>query len=148
MRKTWKTTAAGVLAIIGGSLNLLVALGIALLVPVATPFGFALLPVSLALVLFLAPGIVAVIGGIFALQRRHWGLSLAGAICALIPPATLLGIVSTVFVALAREEFESSPSDTKKSVPELSEPPIPPSGTQSASCDSSVSQPSEGERNA
>ncbi|TFH33679.1 MAG: hypothetical protein E4G93_06540 [Dehalococcoidia bacterium] len=78
MERSWKPTAAGVLAIIGGALNLLVALGIALLVPVAAPFRFALLPVGLALVLFLAPGIVAVIGGIFALQRRHWGFHSQG----------------------------------------------------------------------
>ena len=50
-------------------------------------------------------GILALLGGISALQRKRWGLAVAGAICALLPLQTLLGIVSLVFLALSREEF-------------------------------------------
>jgi len=107
MQTTWKPTVAGALAIAAGALNMLVALAMSLFMPVAAPFYTAFMAVGILLVLFLATGIVAIIGGIQCLKRRRWGLSLAGAICAMMPPATLLGIMSTVFVALARDEFES-----------------------------------------
>ena len=106
MQSTWKPTVAGVLAIAAGALNILVALAMALFMPVAAPFYTAFMAVGILLVLFLATGAVAIIGGIQCLKRRRWGLALAGAVCAMMPPATLLGIMSTVFVALARDEFE------------------------------------------
>jgi hypothetical protein len=48
-------------------------------------------------------GVIAIIGGISALRRRSYGLSLAGAICAL--PSTLLGVLAVIFVALRKREF-------------------------------------------
>jgi hypothetical protein len=48
-------------------------------------------------------GIVAVVGGISAIRRKRFGLSLAGAICAL--PSTILGILAVIFVALGKREF-------------------------------------------
>ena len=50
-------------------------------------------------------GVVALLGGISALQRKRWGLALAGGICVLLPMQTLLGILAIVFVALSRDEF-------------------------------------------
>ena len=105
--KTWKPTAAGVLAIVAGALTILTALALSLLMPIAATHRYTMAPIAAFGVLWLVTGIVAIIGGIFALRRRHWGLALAGAICALFPPATLLGILSTVFVALSRDEFEA-----------------------------------------
>jgi hypothetical protein len=48
-------------------------------------------------------GIVAIVGGISAVRRKRFGLSLAGAICAL--PSVILGILAVVFVALGKREF-------------------------------------------
>jgi hypothetical protein len=48
-------------------------------------------------------GIVAISGGISAARLRRFGLSLAGAICAL--PSVFLGIAAVVLVALGRKEF-------------------------------------------
>jgi hypothetical protein len=48
-------------------------------------------------------GIVAVVGGISAIRRKRFGLSLAGAICAL--PSVFLGILAVIFVALGKREF-------------------------------------------
>jgi hypothetical protein len=50
-------------------------------------------------------GIVAIVGGISAIRRKRFGLSLAGAICAL--PSVILGILAVVFVALGKREFEA-----------------------------------------
>ena len=48
-------------------------------------------------------GIVAIVGGTSAIRRKSFGLSLAGAICAL--PSGILGILAVIFVSLARGEF-------------------------------------------
>jgi hypothetical protein len=50
-------------------------------------------------------GILAVVGGISAIRRKRFGLSLAGAICAL--PSVFLGILAVIFVALGRREFRA-----------------------------------------
>jgi hypothetical protein len=54
-------------------------------------------------VFFLVLGILAVIGGISAIKRKRFGLSLAGAISAL--PLGPLGILAVIFVALGKREF-------------------------------------------
>jgi len=48
-------------------------------------------------------GIVAVVGGISAIRRKSFGLSLAGAICALL--SVFSGILAVIFVALGKREF-------------------------------------------
>ena len=78
-------------------------------------------------------GVVAIVGGVSALRRKSFGLSLAGAICALpagffgavpisvvspvsvVSPASviyglvpvILGILAIIFVALSKGEFEA-----------------------------------------
>jgi hypothetical protein len=52
-----------------------------------------------------ALGIVAIVGGISAIRRKNFGLSLAGAICAL--PSHILGILAVIFVSLSKKEFEA-----------------------------------------
>ena len=49
--------------------------------------------------------IVAIVGGISAVRRKRFGLSLAGAICAL--PSVILGILAVIFVALGKREFSA-----------------------------------------
>jgi len=48
-------------------------------------------------------GIVALVGGVFALKRRAWGMALAGAICSM---SFLLGIPALVFLAMSKDEFK------------------------------------------
>jgi hypothetical protein len=56
--------------------------------------------------------VVAIIGGVFAIRKRAWGLALAGAICGfivglpLVAPAILLGIPAIIFTALGKGQFE------------------------------------------
>jgi len=49
-------------------------------------------------------GIIAIIGGVYALQRRIWVLALAGAICScMVFP--IFGLPSIIITGLAQEEF-------------------------------------------
>jgi hypothetical protein len=56
--------------------------------------------------ILLVLGIIAIVGGVSAIRRKSFGLSLAGAICAFItPPLSLLGLLAVIFVALGKREF-------------------------------------------
>jgi len=104
MEKTWKPTTAGILTIIAG----IVGIGIGAFVTVMGGTIGALAGLGgILTALSAAPiglGIVAIIGGIFALRRRIWGLALAGAIlaCFCFLP---LGILGIIFVAMGKKEF-------------------------------------------
>ena len=65
-----------------------------------------LMAVGIMLLVF---GVIALIGGIYAIKRQKWGLALAGSILAL-PAGGILGILAIIFVSLGRREF--SPCQT------------------------------------
>jgi len=50
-------------------------------------------------------GIIAIVGGVSAIKRHSFGLSLAGAICALLP-LNAFGVLAVIFVSLGKGEFE------------------------------------------
>ena len=54
-------------------------------------------------ILILVLGAIGIAGGISALNRKSFGLSLAGAICIL--PTALLGILAIIFVSVSKKEF-------------------------------------------
>ena len=110
---------AGALEVIGGVIIAVLTIGVRVLLKLAIvpvdpgdwfgcimPF-MPVIPMWLIVVgvpLF-ALGIVAIVGGVSALRRRSFGLSLAGAICAL--PSIPLGILALIFVSLSNKEFEA-----------------------------------------
>jgi len=99
--------AAGILSIIAGGIGLIMGIVFVTLLETAgalTGFwGFGAVGAPLIVI-----GIIAIVGGVFALQRRIWGLALAGAICALMWPVTGLGIPAIIFVAVSKSEFAES----------------------------------------
>jgi hypothetical protein len=119
MEKTWKPTAAGIMTIIVGFLGLLIGLALAVglgiagtwagLIPGFPETGFLADLFALIAVPGIILSIVAIVGGIYALRRRVWGLALAGAICAFLLPVPVLGwilaILAIIFVALGKREF-------------------------------------------
>jgi len=105
MERTWKPITAGILCIIAGVIEIIVGSVVAALGGFAGGFfGMGWMAViGSPLIVF---GVIAIIGGAFALRRRIWGLALAGCICALVGPWALLGILAVIFVALGKSEFE------------------------------------------
>jgi hypothetical protein len=105
MEKTWKPTVAGILAIIAGALQVIFGTVFA----IGVGFGAGIIGMGWLSAIF-APliifGIVAIVGGIYALLRKIWGLALAGSICALIGPWFILGLLAIIFVALGKGEFK------------------------------------------
>ena len=123
MEKTWKPVVAGVLNIVAGAFSILGFIGVIIGIIVFVPFflsvgpgpvpefghwlvpGFIETILLIAAVFLLIVGILPIVGGIYALQRKKWGLALAGSIVATIGSAPL-GIAATVFTALSKGEFE------------------------------------------
>ena len=110
MEKTWKSTTAGILSIICGAWGVssgavIAVLGGSVTWMVGVPFAAKIL--GLVGIPMIVLGTVAIVGGVYALKRKVWGLALAGAICAfIVPPAFVLGIPAIIFVVMGKSEFE------------------------------------------
>ncbi|MGA2368841.1 MAG: hypothetical protein ABSF74_09785 [Dehalococcoidia bacterium] len=109
MEKSWKALTAGILDIISGVGMIFVCFGLMLAgsitgvvqnVPQWLPGMFF----SLA-ILFIIVSIVAVVGGIFAIKRKAWGMALAGSIAAFFC-CFIFGIVAIVLTTWAHNEFK------------------------------------------
>jgi hypothetical protein len=121
--KTWKPTVAGILSIVAGAGGVivwsLIILGVFIFFIAASSGGGVNLPilqsklipvwVAILAIPFMALSILAIVGGVFALSRKIWGLALAGSIGALFC-STVLGIVAIIFTVLSKDEFEPSKS--------------------------------------
>jgi hypothetical protein len=109
MERPWRPLTAGILDIVSGVGMLFVCFWLVLAggitsvvgnVPAWVPsllFGLAIPFALLAL--------LAVIGGIFAIQRKVWGLALAGSISAFFC-CFILGIIALILVAVSHHEFK------------------------------------------
>ena len=122
--KSGLLTAGGVLSIIGGVLEaiaggIVVGIGINNIIrgSLCVPFPHIpwiqggeiladLFPAIFIVVgiFILVLGVMGIAGGISALNRKSFGLSLAGAICVL--PTVLLGILAIIFISMSKKEFE------------------------------------------
>jgi hypothetical protein len=120
--KSGLLTAGGILSIIGGVLEAIaggIVVGIGIENIIGGTFRFTqyipwfqgreivvgiLPPIIIILGIFiLVLGAIGIAGGISALNRKSFGLSLAGAICVI--PTVILGILAVIFVALGKRGF-------------------------------------------
>jgi hypothetical protein len=116
-------TAGGILSIIGGVLEAIaggIVVGIGIENIIGGTFWFipyipwfpgreivaGVLPPIIIIVgiVILVLGAIGIAGGISALNRKSFGLSLAGAICIL--PTVILGILAVIFVSISKKGFE------------------------------------------
>jgi hypothetical protein len=104
MEKTWKSTVAGILSIIAGAIGMIIGIVVAAVGGIGWFFWMPWFSAIAAPIIVV--GIIAIVGGIYALRREVWGLALAGSICALIGPWFVLGILAIIFVSLGKREFK------------------------------------------
>ncbi|MBN2463116.1 MAG: hypothetical protein JXB43_05895 [Dehalococcoidia bacterium] len=116
MKKTWMPTVAGILDIVAGALSFVgltfAFFGILVLGAMrgADPSmgipGTLILTIAVIVAIFaIIADILSIIGGIYALQRKKWGLALTGSIAAFFA-SWPLGIAAIVFTVLSKKEFE------------------------------------------
>jgi len=109
MKRAKLPTVAGILNIVSGSVWIIILLLLYLFaVVLAIGFGGSFsaktgLHLGLRIALLSVPAIISIIGGTFALKRKHWGWALVGSICA-IP--FVLGLASTILAATSKEQFK------------------------------------------
>jgi hypothetical protein len=112
----------GILSIIAGAFGVLGLFGFILVAAVmllmpdnfsgfydryAIPEGFLTMLVVFYIVLGIfhaLAGALAIVGGVFALKRKHWGWALAGAIGGTIT-FCLCGIPAIIFIVMGKKEF-------------------------------------------
>ena len=116
MERTWMPIAAGILNIISGAARLVGGIIILILGWLGDGFfsflwfgmpGIPVIPsalLSIVAIPVIVLGILAIVGGICALQRRAWGLALTGAISGAFL-SWFLGIPAIILTALSKKEF-------------------------------------------
>lgn len=110
-KKIGTIVVAGILDIIVGCLSVFGVLGLMVAIAFVSdePDTLAILvPIAVLLAL---KSILALVGGMYALQRRNWGMALVGAIAAALP-FSLLGIVALILTALSRDQFSQRMEST------------------------------------
>ncbi len=111
-----KGTLAGVFCIIGGGLGVI--LGLLFMVGAAflggiigqqagAVGGMISTIYSIIGIVYILLGALGVIGGIFSLRRKNWGLVLAASIAGILT-ITPFGIVAIIFAALGKSEFSAA----------------------------------------
>ena len=123
MSSTWKSTAAGVINVVCGSLLLVSGLALFSLWGTSTATSFAgyvmysmghsggpdtsytSTVVTIIAVACIIPGIISILGGIYSIRRRLWGMALAGSISTFVY-LLLFGVPAIVLTALSKDEFE------------------------------------------
>ncbi|MFC1913290.1 hypothetical protein ACFLX7_03770 [Chloroflexota bacterium] len=121
MEKTWKPVVAGILSIVAGVLHLICFVGVIIAIiaigsgvhlwqyaPEIFPIAIGWVQTILIIVaVFMAiASILPLIGGVYSVQRKKWGLALAGSIAAIFGTA-LLGTLAVIFTAISKDEFEN-----------------------------------------
>lgn len=118
MKQTWKPIMAGILDIVSGAIGMVGGIYFVIIssllrgiheylkidpAVIATIQKFISSIIAIPFILVFV-GIVAIIGGVYALQRRIWVFALAGAIFSFILFFPF-GLVSIIVTAMSREEF-------------------------------------------
>jgi hypothetical protein len=127
-----KSQISGVLSIISGALGIISGLLMFLIIPLINfaisedPGAYDVTPQMMDFITGLYVGVLlgalAIIGGIFSVRRKVWGMALTGAIAGILTFFPL-GIASVILVSIGRTEF-SQPVMTI--TPVQSPPPVPP----------------------
>jgi hypothetical protein len=60
-------------------------------------------------IVFIIAGVLAIVGGVFALKKKKWGLALTGSIAGILAFMPC-GIASIIFVIMGKDEFQRADS--------------------------------------
>ncbi|MFC1992852.1 hypothetical protein ACFLV3_03470 [Chloroflexota bacterium] len=111
IRKTNKPKSGGILILISGVFGILGAIGYSIgFGDAGSGFGKGDMPPFVPSIIFgmsipsLIISLLALAGGIFALQRKKWAWALTGSIAAALS-FILLGIPAIVLIAMSKDEF-------------------------------------------
>ncbi|MDD4874141.1 MAG: hypothetical protein PHE15_04120 [Dehalococcoidales bacterium] len=115
----WMPVAGGILNIASGLIGLIataflvafsVTLGASIAREVLSSLGFLQIGIPITIIwLFAIPmliiSVVSIIGGVYAVNKRNWGLALAGAMCSIVP-SQVIGVIAVIFIVISKKEFK------------------------------------------
>jgi len=101
MRQEKYAKVGGVLVFIMGMLEIVIGLVFLWLGSLANASGA--LPGAICMTVFLILGILAMLGGISAIQRKNYALAVIGGVCSII---SAIGIVGLILIIVSKEDFE------------------------------------------
>jgi hypothetical protein len=108
--KTWKPVVAGILMIIAGITAIVAEIIYAASGDLGVFAGIPLVESSASLGGGLyATGAIAIVGGIFAILRKVYWITIVGVICSMfftIWQVLVMGIISIILIAVSRREFK------------------------------------------
>ncbi len=67
--------------------------------PAWVPFLVGIIGIPIVLI-----NVLAIVGGVFAIKRKNWGVALAGSIAAILS-SFILGVVALIFTIIGKSEF-------------------------------------------
>jgi hypothetical protein len=116
---SWMPAAGGALNLLSGAIGIIataflitvsVAFGDEIAGDVISSLGFWTIGLPLTIIWLVAIpmlviSILAIISGIFAINKRNWGLALTGAICSIIP-SQIIGIIAVILIVISKKEFD------------------------------------------
>ena len=109
MERTWMPTVAGILNTITGVFSLIGGLGLTLASGILISLGKGISSIppnsGILAVLLMIIGILATVGGIYALTRKMWVVALVGSVFASVF-CFPLGIPAIIFTALSKNQFD------------------------------------------
>ena len=112
MGKTWMPKTAGILGIIAGAFGVLSIAGfyalatvLHFMAPSKEAPQWVLIIILALLIIRLLIDILAIVGGVFCIRKKAWGLSLAGSIAAALS-SWVLGIPALIFVIMGKNQFK------------------------------------------
>jgi putative membrane protein len=116
MKRTAMPTIAGIMNIVIGAINLFGVVGVAIAIAIVWSNRVwidwtAITVLWIVFAVLLVFGLPSLIGGIYALQRKNWGLALTGSIASFIT-WNFIGLIPLILLALSKNEFGT---DTSKS---------------------------------
>lgn len=107
VEKTALPVAGGIFIIIGAIFGIIMGalflVGTAWLIPVDI-LGMAGL-LAICGIVYLIASLIALVGGIFAAQRKSFGFAIVGGILALLFGGFIFGLIGLILVAISRKEF-------------------------------------------
>ncbi|MFC2006734.1 hypothetical protein ACFLUQ_01030 [Chloroflexota bacterium] len=108
VKKAWMPIVGGIFDIVIGSLILSILFLFAVTPMIVEPVSRGVFYFDLSLFFMVIPGMtigtLAIVSGVFAIQRRKWGWALAGSIAAALVPIPL-GIAAIVLLVLSKNDF-------------------------------------------
>ena len=109
VERTWKPVVGGVLILIGALVGIISGAilmwggAMFLSIPMVGDAMAGILATCGIILVIL--GLIGLLGGIFAVMRRYWGLAILGGIFSMLTGYFILGLIGLILVAISKREF-------------------------------------------